>query len=354
LIPLLKNIRRYFSVKEAVVVLLAVVISVSAGVGVFFHLRKEVVINDDGRQMVVKTMNTTVDEVLKQNGISISPDDYINVPLDTKLKKFESNIVNIKRAVPVSVLVDGQEIKLMTYRETVRDALENSTIELSEDDRLEGAKLDDKIIKDMNIKIVRVDEEIVTEKIPIPYDVVTRENNHMDKGQEKVTREGKEGIQEKTYKVVLEDGKEIVRELVKDAVMLAPVTKIVEFGTVLSHKTARGGTIRYSKVLDATATAYTASFKDTGKHPGDPGFGITYTGIKAKKGVIAVDPKVIPLGTKVYVEVAGSTPDYGFAVAADTGGAIKGNKIDLYFDDQDFVDRWGRKRVKVYILKDQN
>jgi 3D (Asp-Asp-Asp) domain-containing protein len=74
--------------------------------------------------------------------------------------------------------------------------------------------------------------------------------------------------------------------------------------------------------------------------------------MRVRKGVIAVDPKVIPLGTKVYVEVAGNTPDYGYAVAADIGGAIKGDLIDLYFDSSDIVGRWGCKKVKVYILSD--
>jgi len=350
--PLLKKFKSFFSVREIVVVLLAVMISISAGVGVFFHLKREVVINDNGTQIIAKTMKATVKEVLEQNGISVKPEDYISMPLDTKLQKFKKNEIYIKRAVPVNVLVDGKEIKLMTYRDTVREALENSSVKLSESDKLVGASLDDKIEKEMTIKVVRVKEELKVEKIPIPYEVVTRENNRMDKGKTKTVREGKEGVREKLYKVVFEDGKEIARELIKDTVTLAPVSKIVEFGTVLNHKTARGDVIRYKKVLDMKATAYTASFKDTGKNPGDPGFGITYTGMKVKKGIIAVDPKVIPLGTRVYVEVAGSTPDYGYAVAADIGGAVKGNLIDLYFDDQKVVDKWGVKRVKVYVLAD--
>jgi len=262
------------------------------------------------------------------------------------------NEINIKRAVPVSLLDDGKEITIMTYKDTVREAIADSPVSLSPKDRLEGVTLDDKIVEGMKIKVVRVEEELVTETESIPFKVVSRENNNMDKGTERVVREGKEGIREKLYKVVLEDGKEILRELVKDSIVMNPVDKIVELGTVLNYKTARGDVIRYEKVLNMRATAYTSSFKDTGKNPGDPGFGITYTGIKARKGVIAVDPKVIPLGTKVYVEVAGSTPDYGFAIAADIGGAIKGDLIDLYFEDQETVDRWGVKKVKVYILKE--
>lgn len=351
--PLAKNIKRYFSLKELVIVFLAVVISVLAGVGVFLSLKKDVVIDDNGQQIAVKTMKTTVKEVLEQNGIGVGADDYISQPLDAELHKMKTNEIHIKRAVPVNIVADGQETKIMTYRDTVVEALENSPVKMSQNDRLDGVNLNDPVVKDMEIKIVRVREEIVNEEIPIPYRVVRRANNRLDEGTERTAKEGKEGIREKVFKVVFEDGKEIARELIKDGVTLLPVDKLVEFGTVLNHKTARGDVVRYKKVLDMRATAYTASFKDTGKHPGDPGFGITYTGIRAKKGVIAVDPRVIPLGTKVYVEVAGNVPDYGYAVAADIGGAIKGNKIDLYLDDQKTVDRWGVKRVKVYILNDQ-
>jgi len=240
----------------------------------------------------------------------------------------------------------------MTWQATVGEALDKGSIELNKLDRLVGVNSSDKITSNMDIKIVRVNEKIVTEKEAIPFQVMKKKNNQLNEGTEKVVREGKEGAREKQYRVVTEDGKETLRELLSDAEVLSPINMLVEFGTVLNKMTARGDTIRYSKVLDMKATAYTASFKDTGKRPGDPGFGITRTGIRAKKGVIAVDPRVIPLGTRVYVEVAGNTPDYGIAVAADTGGAIKNNKIDLYFDDQDFVDRWGVKKVKVYILLD--
>jgi 3D (Asp-Asp-Asp) domain-containing protein len=240
----------------------------------------------------------------------------------------------------------------MTYRNTVKDALENSPVKLSETDRLEGATLSDNIVSGMNIKIVRVKEDVVSEKISIPYKVVSKENSHLDKGLERTVREGKLGIREKLFKVVFEDGKEVTRGLLKDSIISNPIEELVEYGTILSYKTSRGDVLRYRKTLTMRATAYTASFGDTGKSPGDPGFGITYTGAKVRRGIIAVDPNVIPLGTRVYVEVAGSTPDYGIAVAADIGGAIKGNLIDLYFDDQQTVERWGRKNVKVYVLAD--
>lgn len=351
MIPNEKNIKRYFSLKELAIIFLAVVLSVVAGTTVFYNLKREVVINDNGNQIMIKTMKTTVGEVLEQNGITLGEYDEINLPLDTKLQKKKVNEIYIERAVPVNIYVDGKNIRVMTCEDTVGDVLKSNSIELSELDRIENASLEDSIKANMDIRITRVREEMVTEQTPIPYSEIKKENNNMDKGTSRVVREGKDGIREKIYKVVYEDGKEVLRELVEDVVALAPVNKIIEYGTVLNFKTSRGETVRYKKVLNMVATAYTASYKDTGKNPGDAGFGITYTGKKVKEGIIAVDPKVIPLGTRVYVEGVGNTPDYGFAVAEDIGGAIKGNVIDLYFDSQEEVDKWGRRSVRVYILK---
>lgn len=92
------------------------------------------------------------------------------------------------------------------------------------------------------------------------------------------------------------------------------------------------------------ATGYTAGYESTGKKPGDPGYGITATGTHAHYGTVAVDPSVIPLGTKMYI------PGYGYGVAEDTGGAIKGNRIDLFFDDVDEALHWGRRTVTVKLF----
>lgn len=352
--PLAKNIKRFFSFREIAIFLVGIIIAASAGIAVFTYLKKEVVIYDDGNRLVFNTMRNTVAEALEQINISVLPEDYISLPPDTELQRMKTNEIVIKRAVPVTILADGTEYRLMTYRDTVGEALSDSPVKPEGLDRLEGVKPEDKIEKDMYIRIVRVKEEIISEQEPIPYETITRQNNKMDKGTEKLVRKGEEGLLEKQYRVVTEDGIQKVKELIKENVLLEPINAILDVGTVLNYKTARGEVIRYKKVLDMRATAYTASFKDTGKHPGDPGFGITRSGMKARKGVIAVDPKVIPLGTKLYVEVLGNTPDYGYCIAGDTGSAIKNDLIDLYFDDQDFVDRWGVKKVRVYILHDQD
>ena len=345
-----EKIMKYFSMKVVIIALVTLVICISAGVGTFFYLKRDVVIDDNGVEIHVGTMENTVEKVLEENGISVGPEDYINPPLDSELHKTKINEIQIKRAVPVYVSVDGQELELMTYKDTVRDVLNDNSIELSENDRLEGAGLDDKITEGMHLKIVRVEEKIVTENEQIPYEVVSRANSRMEKGKQKTVTDGKEGVKQKSFKVVIEDGIEVSKELIKEEVVTNPVNKVVEYGTYEPKKTSRGKVLNYKKVLEMKATAYTASYKDTGKSPGHPQFGITYTGVKAKKGVVAVDPKVIPLGTRLYIEGVGSTPDYGYAVAADIGGAVKGNVIDLYMEDPKESQSWGVRKVKVYIL----
>jgi uncharacterized protein YabE (DUF348 family) len=353
LLPLAKNIKRLLLRKRLLIIgIFAALLSAAAGCGVFALLAKDVAINDNGKIITFMTMKSTFKEVLEQNGIVVNSFDYTSVPLTDSLDRTQPNEIYIKRAVPVYITADGKQTMLMTYKDTVEEMLKDSPVKPEGKDKLAGADMTDRISEGMKLRIIRVSESIVREKEGIPFEVKKKANTKLDKGLERVVQPGEEGILEKLYRVVKEDGAEVARQFLSQAVLKDPVIMIMEYGTVMNHKTARGDVIRYNKALDVKATAYTASLKDTGKAPGHPLFGITATGIKAKKGVIAVDPKVIPLYTRVYVEILGSTPDYGYAVAADVGGAIKGNKIDLYYDDQEYVDRFGVKKARVYILEE--
>ena len=104
-------------------------------------------------------------------------------------------------------------------------------------------------------------------------------------------------------------------------------------GTALSHD---GVPNKYSRVLTMQASAYSSQ---------DPGNGnYTATGSRLKKGIVSVDPRLIPLGTRLYVE------GYGYGVADDVGGAIKGHRIDLAYDSRSEALQFGRQTVKVYVL----
>jgi Domain of unknown function (DUF348)./G5 domain./3D domain. len=310
--------------------------------GVMF-LEKDVKVSVDGTVQSYKTYKTTVGEFLTEKGIELGPEDKVYPGRDIKLK--DGMTVTINKAVPI-ILTDGGVTKeLKTTEKTVGDFLKASNIVLGDSDKVFPG-LTAALVPYVNIKITRVTEKTVVEQKEIPYDVSKRENRKMDQGTTKVVQEGENGLAEVTYRVTYEDGKEKTREVLAERIIKEPLSKIIEVGTLGVLKTSRGDTIRYTKVLTMTATAYDATYESTGKKPGDKGYGITYSGIPVREGIVAVDPRVIPLGTKLYVE------GYGYALAADTGGAIKGNRIDLYYDDPKVVARFGIQKRKVYILAD--
>lgn len=102
--------------------------------------------------------------------------------------------------------------------------------------------------------------------------------------------------------------------------------------------------VNTDKPIEMTVTAYDNSFQSTGKHPGDKGYGITYTGTKAHWGVCAVDRHVFPLGTSFYIQ------NYGYCVAADIGSGIKGYHIDVWMKSRKKALEWGNRKRKVWLL----
>lgn len=346
--------KRSLTLRRVLILLVVMLISVSVGYSVFNGLKKELRIIDGDSVIRVKTMSNNVGAALKQAGITVNSFDYISTPLSTKLSADNLQEVYIKRAVPVHIHLEGRTSEVMTHHDTIGETIKASGIEMGPLDRIDERNSDDPIQAGMDIKIIRVREELLTEKESIPYNVIQTPDTDMNRGEKKVVQVGEEGSLEKYFKLTYEDGRIVSKSFLTEKVAVEPTVELVRIGTVPNFTTSRGDLVRYSKVLEMEATAYTASFKDTGKHPDHPEFGICYTGMKAREGIIAVDPKVIPLYTRVYVDVLGDIKDYGFAIAGDIGSGVKGNQIDLYFDTQEAVDKWGRKRVKVYILNEQD
>ena len=337
--------------KVALTIILISLITVYAGAEIIQLNTREVVLNDNGSVVIFNSRSNTVGEFLINNNIYLRDEDIIYPSRAEQLFLTAKSEIFIQRAIPVKVYVDNQELLVYTQKHTIKDVLAEKQIVLNPNDELVDLNLENPIYSNINIRIIRIKEDIITEKETLAFETIKRPNQRLDQGVEKIVREGKEGIKEYSYKVVYEDGEIKSKELVNENITNTPIDKVVEYGTIASKTTSRGEKFRYKQVLDMRATAYTASFADTGKNPGHPQFGITYTGMKVKRGVIAVDPRIIPLGSRVYVEGVGKTPDYGYAVAADTGGAIKGKIIDLYVDSQSEANNWGIRNVKVYILE---
>ncbi|MBB6218685.1 uncharacterized protein YabE (DUF348 family) [Anaerosolibacter carboniphilus] len=309
-------------------------------------LTKEIVIQDEDKKVVVKTAFADVSGVLKKGKITLEDYDKVSVPLNAKTK--DGMIISIKRARPVTVIADGKVTEVQTANMKAKDILAEYDIVLGEQDKIEP-DLDAEIEKNGTVTVIRVNEKIVTETIPIPYESIIKYNDDLDKGKVNLIQKGQNGEKQVRYRIVLEDGKEMSKEVSEEKVLTSAVEEIVEKGTAQFVATSRGN-VRFKNMITMSSTAYDAGFESTGKTPGDKHYGITRSGTKVRPGVVAVDPKVIPLGSKLYIESLDGWPDYGFAVAEDTGGAIKGNKIDLFYESASTVKKYGRRKVKVYIL----
>ena len=189
--------------------------------------------------------------------------------------------------------------------------------------------------------------EEITETVAVGFNTIKRVNYELQAGSTSVVREGENGEKTISYKVKYENGKEVSREVVSEVVTKAPVDKIVEYGNTKTETQPQEAkkSFSYKYYIDCKATAYDLSPEENGGFGGQ-----TATGVPLDKGVIAVDPRVIPLGTRVYIEAIDGSWSYGYAVAADTGGAIKGKRVDLCYRTRSECIQFGVRPCRVYVL----
>lgn len=276
---------------------------------------------------------TDEESILTKAGLTLGEGDEMAIVEDGGVVT-----VQIERAFPIYIQADGETVMVMLASGTVADALAKAELTCGEEDKLSHeptATLE----KEMQITLDRVKSEQIVKTVAIDYETKKVETNELYAGETKVQQKGEDGEKRLTYKVTYTNGKESDRELVSEEITKEPVEKIVLVGTkphATFLKTASTPT-SYKKVMTMTCTAYSAG-------------GTTASGLPAKWGVIAVDPRVIPLGTKVYVETTDGKYIYGTAIAADTGGAIKGNIIDICVNTRKEAYAFGRRQVNVYIL----
>lgn len=324
---------------------------ITADMNVVYEAAKPVKLTLNGKEKTLWSTAKTVGALLDEQDVDVKEHDQIDPAIDTEVSKDMK--INIEPAFQVTVNDAGKEKKIWTTSTTVADFLKQQKMNIKDEDKIKPA-LDEKLTKGKaDITITRIEKvtDVVEEKIA--FDVKKQEDASLEKGQEKVVQKGKEGKLKKHYEVVKENGEEVSRELVKEETAEQSKDKVVAIGTKQSspkiEKVSASGDSKpvvsrsnesTGKVMTVSSTAYTASCSGCS--------GQTATGVNLKNNpnakVIAVDPNVIPLGSKVHVE------GYGYAVAADTGSAIKGNKIDVFFPEKSSAYRWGNKTVKIKIL----
>lgn len=310
------------------------------------NLRLTYVTDSNGARQVVLTAASTTDpaQVLSLSGIQSEEGDEVYYTA------FSGSLatLNIERAFSVNITADGQEYPVKMVYGTVADALERAGITLEGDDYTEPA-LDHLVTAGTSIVVHRVDYEDRVETQTIPYDTEYIYTSLYFRNTNRTTtvRHGSEGQQTVTTRDRYVDG-ELENSIVVDSTTtVEPTNHIIKTygaGAPVSPLTGADGTTNaptsYSKVLTGKATGY---YSKTGK--GSSGLGLGY-------GTVAVDPDVIPYGTKLYITSTDGKFVYGYAVATDTGIAVQKGQIlvDLFYETYAESVINGAIQVNVYVV----
>lgn len=362
----------------------------------------------NGRGYTYTTMKKTVEEVLRQENFLVHEKDTLNQELNAPLE--DGMIIYLNTAKNINFVLGDQVIEFKTSQPTIERAIEEfcqeHDITISLIDTTQSKVI---LYENMNIDVFRSIEVTKTVTEEVPFATVYSENSDLEEGQEIVLTEGQVGSKDVTIKQAY-DGMVLVNEReVGEFVTIEPITRVVQRGIKVSEESTDEsttelttesttqvttietttetttesttqattqvttqattiattqavqpvasnssntiqtdkGTFVISNKINMRSSAYTAGAESTGKNPGDAYYGITASGMVAQRGVVAVDTSVIPFGTELYIE------GYGYAIAGDTGGAIKGNKIDVFLDSYAEAIKYGVKNVDVYILGDK-
>ena len=333
-------------------------------------------IKDGGRIMVHTTYATDPAEVLDEAGLKLGTDDTYTTQSGLGLSE-----ITIQRMQMVNVVYAGNTLTVSTYGETVESLLNRIDYTLTDEDVLSVA-LNTMTYDGMTIQIYRSVTVLETYTVAIPFETEYCYDASLAEGEQVVLTQGVDGQILREANVHYVDGQEISRTLISETLLSQPVNALIAIGSradlpdyppeelpeeeeeeeeeapsITPENPPVSGmpVIGENTIItpDGEVLTYTHSdqFVATAYHNSDPGCTIwTATGTLCRVGAIAVDPKVIPYGTRMYIVTNDGEYIYGIAVAEDCGGSIKGNRVDLYFDSVDECWEFGIRDCTVYFL----
>jgi 3D (Asp-Asp-Asp) domain-containing protein len=289
----------------------------------------------DGRVRTLRSFRRTVGDAVQSAHIALRPGDRIVPAAPTSL--WPGTTIQVIRAVPLTFRIGGRASSARLAAASVGEALRLAGIELGPVDRV-YPDMEAAVSPGMRITVERRAWHTWIEQRPVPYTSRVVADPELYKGNRVVRTAGRAGVSERRIRALYADGHPAAVEPAAWTVVQPPVPEVVAVGT--RAMIASRGDFAGHEYMMVDATAY---------YPGPNNFGggvgpRTAIGLTAQRGVVAVDPSVIPLGTKLFIE------GYGYAVAGDTGGAIQGMRIDLCFDSYDEAIHFGHRTVRVYIL----
>lgn len=332
----------------AILVLLSLALLVNS-----LQTKKFTFIND-GKAMAVTTKAKTLGEFLVEKGIQLGEFDELNFGMDTALS--DGMQVSYIPGKKININIAGHKKQVVTAKRQVKDILAEENVALGPLDKVKPA-LNQSVKENQTVTVTRIAKKLVNNEKTVAFNTKEREDRTMLQGQQKVIQQGQEGKVLERYEVVYINGKPASKKLVetkklqdwKDHIVAVGTAQMTAVSRSESDRASRvsemGGDFTPRKTLQVRMTAYSPHVASTGKNPGDAEYAITASGATAKEGrTIAVDPSVVPLGWWVYIE------GYGFRKAEDTGGAIKGNRMDLYFASEDEAQNFGVQRKTVHVI----
>ena len=248
----------------------------------------------------------------------------LNTPVEKNMR------ITVIRAFKVKIVADGCSREILSTPISVKEAIKLAGVQVGEQDIIKTTARA-LTAPEQEIEVIRVTQEEIEIKEPIAFQVERTSDDTLERGLSRTVKPGIEGVALNKIKITYHNGNEVNREVTSCQRLLEPVNRLVALGTITS--VSRAGQrldFREAKYMNASAYTYTGRNTATGRQPA--------------VGLVAVDPTVVPMGSKLYIE------GYGYAEAADTGGAIKGNRLDLFMEEKTQCINWGNRTVKMYIL----
>ncbi len=286
-----------------------------------FDETKQVTVYDGKDKKVISTQASNYKKILTEANVQLNSYDTFWASTGNVQN---GSVIVVERAVPVTIVSAGKSQVVYTTQQTVQGVLNDAGFDWKTMMPIEDGMT--KVRNGMQIHVVPFTSQKVTRKEAMNIHYKKWYDSSLKPGEEVVVQEGIPGEREVELEEFMSDGKIVKTKVGHARVLKEGVPGVMKTGTA-------EGTVGFVTTMNATAY-----------HPSDGnGLGITATGTLAGHGTVAVDPSVIPLGTNLFI------PNYGYAVAADTGGAIRGNRIDLCMESFEECYGFGHQSVEVFV-----
>lgn len=312
-------------------------------------LAKTYVITDGERVVTYTTFATDPEEVLGQAGVTLSEEDTFT----TRAVEGAAEIT-VCRARKITVQYHGQTTQTTSFGETAGELLHRLNLDVSGEDVVSHG-LDEETYDGMILRIDRVETLCQTYTTTIPHEVTRCCDGTLPQGTEEVLTQGEDGELLCTAEVTYINGEEDSRRVLSETVTKMPTTEVIGVGAGPTAEKSDAPVISDGYITLPTGEVLTYTHKDTVRATAythtDQGCDIvTATGTVVHWGTVAVDPRYIPYGTRMFIMASDGSYVYGIATAEDCGGDIKGDRMDLYMPTYEQCMEFGRRRCTLYFL----